>query len=244
MEPTISKSSRSLPESAPPVENTGMLRVGLLLGVDALVIELVLLAWLTGISLSPLTWYLARSAGITLYLLLWASTVLGLGLTTGLLGRVGDRSLILSLHRFTTDLAYAALAMHIFALALDSYMPFTLAALLIPFHAMHGNFWTGLGVIAAWSMIIIGASFSARRWIGQRNWRLLHYGTFPLYVIAFFHGVGSGTDAANPWIFAGYLATLGVVAFLMCYRALLGKQRAGVTAKTTPRNTTEALSTR
>jgi predicted ferric reductase len=218
--------------------------VGLLLGVNALVIELLICSWLTGTSLSPLTWYLARSAGLTLYLLLWASTVLGLGMTTGLFGRFGDRALVLSLHRFTTDLAYAALAMHLFALALDSYVPFSLADLLIPFHAMNGNIWTALGVIGAWSMIIIGVSFSTRRWIGQRNWRLLHFGTFPLYLLALIHGIGSGTDTGNPWVFVGYMTTLGLVLFLTSYRVLLGKQRGGTASKSRQRKAVEAVSTR
>jgi hypothetical protein len=177
---------------------------------------------LTGASLSPLTWYVARSSGVTLYAALWLTVMLGLGMTTTLFDRVLGRALVLSLHRYVTDLSYSLLALHMVALALDIYVPFGPADLFMPFHAMGGDVWVGLGVLTAWGTAAVGVSFSLRRWIGQRGWRLLHYGSFPLYVVALFHGLGAGTDARSRYLLVFYIATLASVFFLCSVRALDG----------------------
>ena len=223
----ISRSSPSSFGRVNPPEPGNRYRIFASLGVLSVGFGLLFYARLTGSSLSPATWYIARSSGITLYLLLWLTVLFGLGMTTSALDRLGGRAMVFSIHRFVTDLAYAALALHLISLALDHYAPFQLADLIVPFYAMHGDVWIGFGVIAAWGMVIVGASFNLRRWIGQRGWRLLHFAAFPLYIIALFHGIGAGTDTASNWVFALYTGTLGAVFFLMCYRLLRGKQRGG-----------------
>lgn len=237
MNATMSKSFPSSSARAKPAEPGERYRIFALLAVDGFAVLLLVIAWLTGSSLSPLTWYLVRSSGLSLYLLLWISTVFGLGMTTGLFDRFPGRPLVLMLHRFSTELAYAALALHLFGLVLDSYVQYGIADLLIPFRAAGGDLWTGFGVIAAWATILIGVSFSLRNLIGQRAWRLLHYGSFPLYLLALFHGLGSGTDTGTDVIFVGYLVTLGTVFFLTTYRILRGKERGN--ARRAPRD--EAL---
>lgn len=191
--------------------------------------ELTLVVWnrVTGHDLSPLTWYLARSSGITLYLLFWLVVVLGLGLTTSALDRLGGRAVIYSLHRFVTELAYAALGLHMGSLALDRFVPFTALDLLVPFHAMNGDLAVGLGVLSAWGLVIVGISFSLRRWIGYRFWRTLHAAAFPLYIAGLAHGIGAGTDSSSSFVLALYAGTLAVVCFLASYRLLRGKQRGG-----------------
>jgi hypothetical protein len=104
----------------------------------------------------------------------------------------------------------------------------------VPFHADGGDLWTALGVIAAWATILIGVSFSVRSVIGQRAWRLLHVGSFPLYILALFHGIGSGTDTGTPLVFFGYLLTLGVVFFFTSYRILRGKERGNARRSSQP----------
>jgi len=180
-----------------------------------------------GGSLSPLTWYLIRSSGITLYLLLWLTVVLGLGLTTSALDRFGGRGVIFSLHRFVTELAYAGLALHLATLALDEYVPFGPADLAVPFRAMDGDSWVALGVIAAWGLVIIGFSCGAGWFLNYRGWRVLHALAFPLYLIALMHGVGSGADRGSDWLFGLYLGTFGTVCFLALYRLFRGRKRGG-----------------
>ncbi len=231
---------KSLPLSSTPAKSADPgehYRVAALLAVDGAAVLLLAIAWFTGASLSPLTWYLVRSSGLSLYFLLWFSTVFGLGMTTGAFDRFPGRPIVLLLHRFSTELAYSALALHLFALALDAYVGYSLTDLLVPFHADGGNLWIGLGVIAAWATILIGVSFSVRSLIGQRAWRLLHFGSFPLYLLALFHGLGSGTDTGTPIVFFGYLLTLGMVFFLTSYRILRGKERGNARRSSQPERT-------
>ena len=218
-------SSSARAKAAKPAEPGEQYRVHIMLAVNAFAILLFAYAWLTGASLSPLTWYITRSSGLALYLLLWISMVFGLGVTTGLFDRFPGRAIVLLIHRFSTELAYSVLALHLFALILDTYVHYTLADILVPFHADGGDLWIGMGVIAAWATVLIGVSFSVRAVIGQRTWVILHMGSFPLYVLALFHGIGSGTDTGTPAVFYGYLASLGVVFFLTSYRILRGKER-------------------
>jgi hypothetical protein len=186
---------------------------------------LIVVVALTQRSLSPLTWYLARASGLTLYLLLWFSVVAGLGLTTGLLDRFGGRATIYSLHRFATQLSYGFLALHLLSLAAEPTLPFGPRALAVPFASPWREPWTGFGVLAAELMAILGASFGVRRLTGYRVWRGLHWLTFPLYALALGHGVGAGTDSGGIVAEVLYLATVAPVVSLTLYRVLRGTAR-------------------
>ena len=152
------RSTRSIPTAAPP-EPAGVYPVGLLAAVSLLMLVTASVANLLGWELSPLTWYLARASGVTLYLLLWASTMLGLGLSTRFLDSMMRRGDVFSLHAYLTALALSFLGVHVLTLAADQYTAFTLADLLIPFHSGVREPWTGLGVIAGWLLVAISAQF-------------------------------------------------------------------------------------
>jgi predicted ferric reductase len=201
-----------------------------------------LAAWL-GRSPSPVTWYLARAAGIVLYLLVWVAVVTGLGLTTGLLDRWPGRGVAFSLHAFATSLTYGFLAQHLLSLAADTTVRFTPHALLVPLASGWREPWTGFGVLAAALTIVIGVSFALKRVIGQRAWRALHWLTFPLYALALLHGIGAGSDTGAPWMTALYLATASTVVLFASYRLLRGGARtrvAGSSAERTRRATVSA----
>jgi predicted ferric reductase len=194
-------------------------------------VALLAIAALFGLSPSPLTWYLTRAAGMTLYLLLWLSVVCGLGLTTKLLDRsLGGRAMVLSLHAFATRLAYGFLALHLVTLAADVSVSFGPRELFVPFAAPWREPWTGFGVIAGYLLVLIGASFGVRRLTGYRAWRALHWLAFPLYALALAHGLGAGSDSGTGWARGLYAVTAGTVVFLTLYRALRGPRTASLPA--------------
>lgn len=193
------------------------------------IVFLGLLAWsrLSGQSLSPGTWYLTRAAGITLYIALWATVALGLGLTTQVMTRLGlSRSMIYSLHGYLTGLSYGFLALHLISLAADPFSRYGWADLLIPFRNPWREPWTGLGVIAAYLTVVLGGSFALRRLTGYRAWRAMHWLTFALYVIALAHGLGSGSDSGALWARVMYTVTAGSVAWLLMRRIRHGRRSA------------------
>ena len=228
------RSTRSIPTAAPP-EPAGVYPTGLLATLSLLMLVAASLAGLLGWELSPLTWYLARASGVTLYLLLWASTMLGLGLSTHFMDGMLKRGDVLSLHAYLTALSLAFLGVHVLTLAADQYTAFTLADLLIPFHSGVREPWTSLGVIGGWLMIAISASFPLRKLTGYRFWRKAHWLTLPLMLIGFLHGIGSGTDSETAPMALLYGITGALVLFLVLYRILRGRRvRAPLMPKAPP----------
>jgi hypothetical protein len=62
--------------------------------------------------------------------------------------------------------------------------------------------WTALwkpvgvaaGVIAGWLTVVLALSFRAKRWIGHRGWRFLHFASFAAFVLFLGHALTVGTD--------------------------------------------------
>ncbi len=206
--------------------------IAALAGSGIIVAALMLLAAWMGRSPSPVTWYLARAAGIMLYLLTWTTVVTGLGLTTALFDRWPGRGMVFSLHAFATNLTYAFLSLHVISLAADTTVRFAPQQLLVPFVSGWREPWTGFGIIAGALLLVVGASFSLKHIIGQRRWRALHWLTFPLYLLALLHGVGAGSDARTSGMGVLYFVTGGAVVLLVSYRLLRAMERSRVPAST------------
>lgn len=178
-----------------------------------------------GTSLSPLTWYLARASGLTLYLLLWLSVVSGLTMTTKLPRALAGGGQSWLMHRVTSELSIVMLGLHILSLAFDPTVPLGMLGVLVPFASDVRQPWTDLGIFAAWGMLAIIGSFAVRGLLGLRGWALLHRLTFPLWVIALVHGIGAGSDSRQLWAAAFYGLTTAAVVFLTSYRLLRLRQR-------------------
>lgn len=191
-----------------------------LLAGAAILLALVIATAISGLSISPVIWYLARAAGMTTYLLLWLSVITGLGLTTKLLGFVGDAGIIMQLHRLATDLAIAGTVVHLLSVALDPTVEIGMLGVLVPFVTAVRQPWMDLGILAAYGLIGISLSFAARRWIGKERWRALHYLTFGFWAMALVHGIGAGTDSGTIWASSLYLLTSTSIVFLLVYRIL------------------------
>lgn len=174
----------------------------------------------TGQSVSPLSWYIARASGFTLYLLSWFLVISGLGATTKFLVGTGNRATAMSLHTFAFHLWYGLLALHILSIAIDPVVGFGLVDLLVPFASGWREPWTGLGIVAAQLGVIVGASGAIRRWFGYRVWKALHWLSLPMFALGLLHGLMAGTDGGSLPAFALYMITAGWVMFLALYRAL------------------------
>jgi hypothetical protein len=164
-------------------------------------------------------WYLSRSAGFVAYLLLFVAVVLGLAVNTRFTERFFRRNTAFDLHRFTSLLALIGSAFHTYVLLGDNYFGYDVWQLSVPFWKPPYRAWeTAAGVAALYGMGIIVASFYARRFIGYRTWRALHYLTFGVFALAALHGITSGTDTTQIWATAIYIATLAVALALVAYR--------------------------
>ena len=157
----------------------------------------------------PTFWLLARSTGLTAYLLLTGSILAGLVLKSRPFRSLRPAA-VTDTHRFLAMLGLGAVAMHGATLLLDGTVHLSPAALLVPGLSSYRPLATGIGVLAAEAMLVVYASFSLRRRIGTRNWRRLHWLTYAIFGAATVHGLAAGTDSSQPWGFAIYLSLIHI----------------------------------
>lgn len=173
----------------------------------------------------PVAWLIARSSGLVAFGLLTLSVWLGLTMSTRLLGPKRQKPL-LSLHRTLAWTGLSMVALHAGALLFDPVLHFGFLSVLLPGAATWRPAAVAFGVIAAWLSLALAASFNARRWIGQKGWRRLHYASFAAFWLALGHALLVGTDLRS---FGGPVTALlaaGPVLWLSFYRLLVPRAKA------------------
>ena len=167
---------------------------------------------------ASLPWLFERLFAFLAYLAITGSVVYGLLLSTNVLDHVAHRPVTFLLHKDLAALGVGLAGIHGMLLGLDHTVPFSIAQILVPGLAPHATLAVAFGQVALYLALIVTASFYARRRIGQRTWRALHYLTFIAFLGATVHGIAAGTDSASTWAQGLYLAAATVVSFLLAYR--------------------------
>jgi sulfoxide reductase heme-binding subunit YedZ len=168
----------------------------------------------------PTFWLLARSSGLTAYVLLTGSVLAGLTVKSRALGRAVKAASVVDVHRFLALLGLGMVALHAVAIALDQTLRMPVAGLVVPGLSPYRPAAVAWGALAAELAALIVVSFSVRRRIGMRNWRRLHWATYLVFILATVHGLTAGTDSSQPWALDLYLGAVGAVTFATAYRAL------------------------
>ena len=165
-------------------------------------------------------WLASRASGITAFLLVACSVMLGLAMATKILrGRVRPPVRV-KLHEHLALAGLVSIAVHAITLLGDAWLDPGPLGVLVPFTMDHEPLFTGMGVIAAYLAALLGLSYYVRRRIGTKRWRNLHRLTLLVYVLAVAHTLGAGTDAATPWLRAIMLVTGAPILFLALLRLL------------------------
>lgn len=165
-------------------------------------------------------WLASRASGITAFLLISCSVLLGLAMATKILrGRVKPPVLV-KLHEHLALVGLVAIAVHAITLLGDAWLNPGPLGLLVPFTMDYEPLFTGLGIIAAYLALLLGLSYYVRRRIGTKRWRSLHRLTLLVYVLGVIHTLGAGTDASTPWLRAILLVTGAPILFLALLRWL------------------------
>ena len=152
-------------------------------------------------------WLASRASGITAFLLVSCSVLLGLAMATKILrGRVKAPTLV-KLHEHLALAGLAAIAVHGITLLGDHWLNPGVGGLLVPFTMSYRPLFTGLGIVAGYLAAALGLSFYVRRHIGTKRWRSLHRLTLVVYGLAVVHTLGAGTDASTPWLRAILIVT-------------------------------------
>ena len=168
-----------------------------------------------------LDWYAVRALGFLGYIVLAASVVYGLLLSTKILDAIAHRPVSFALHKDLALVGLFVLALHGLLLVGDASYSFSLRSILVPFASPYAPVTVGVGQLAFYAMAVVNASFYVRRFLGQRAWRFIHYATFVTFIGGTVHGVLSGSDSGSTWAFGIYLGALAATIFLTTYRIVL-----------------------
>lgn len=174
-------------------------------------------------------WITSRAAGTVALAL--SSLAVGAGLLIGsrgeaLKGLGGD---VKALHEALSLATLVAVAVHGVALLGDHYLHPSIFDISIPFTGAYRPIWTGIGILAGWSLAALGLSYYLRSSIGQARWRSLHRFTALFWALGIAHSLGSGTDAGQLWFLAMLAIPAGPALVLLLRRLGAGRRRYGNT---------------
>jgi sulfoxide reductase heme-binding subunit YedZ len=170
------------------------------------------------VSSSPAIWYAARASGVAAYVVL--SVVVSLGLTLGgkAQNRRWPRFSLEDVHRFGGLLVGSLIGVHVLAIAADSFLPFSLTQLIVPFTSTYRPLWTGLGIAAAEILLALAITNHYRRRLPYSFWRKAHYLNFAVWGFASLHGLMAGTDRGAAWLAILYGVSVATVLMLLLWR--------------------------
>jgi methionine sulfoxide reductase heme-binding subunit len=167
---------------------------------------------------SPAIWYAARASGFAAYVLLSLVVCLGLALGGKAQSRRWPRFSVEDIHRFGGLLVGSLIGVHVLAIAADSFLPFSLTQLLVPFTSTYRPLWTGLGIAAAELLVALAITNHYRRRLRYGVWRKAHYLNFAVWGLASMHGLMAGTDRGAAWLAILYGISVASVLVLLVWR--------------------------
>jgi sulfoxide reductase heme-binding subunit YedZ len=163
----------------------------------------------------------ARGAGLSALVLLTIST--SLGALVSIRGRAAARYVVQYVHRVCAGLGLGVLVLHVGTVLADAYAHVGVSGALVPFTAGYRATAVGLGTIAAYLFVVVGAIGFARGRMAAspraaRAWRGLHALAYAGWAAAVVHGFAAGTDSGVAWVRDLYLACIAAVAFALATR--------------------------
>jgi sulfoxide reductase heme-binding subunit YedZ len=148
-------------------------------------------------SSSPL-WFITRSTGITAFVLLTLTTVMGVAATQrALASRAWPRFATQQLHRNVSLIAMVILVVHIVTTLADSFVDVGWLSVVIPFWSHYKTLQVALGTIAFDLLLLIVVTSLMRLQLPARLWRAIHLSSYGVWPIALLHFLSTGTDAAH-----------------------------------------------
>jgi sulfoxide reductase heme-binding subunit YedZ len=160
---------------------------------------------------NPIDWYAARAGGVVAYVLLTAVVVLGLTMAGKKKLRVWPRFAVEDVHRFGGLLVGTFVSIHVLAIAIDAFLPFSLQSIIVPFISVYRPIWVGLGIVAAELLLALAvANHYRNKLVSYKFWRRTHYLNFVVWTAVTLHLLGSGTDRSTWWLLG--ITTVAVAA--------------------------------
>jgi methionine sulfoxide reductase heme-binding subunit len=169
---------------------------------------------------NPVDWYAARAGGVVAYVVLTAVVILGLSLAGKRRLKFWPRFAVEDVHRFGGLLVGAFVAVHVFTIAIDAYLPFSIPSLVVPLVSSYRPLWVALGIVAAELLLALAIANHYRGRLSYRFWRRTHYLNFAVWAAATIHGLGAGTDRSSWWLVAITVTGVSLVCGAIVLRVL------------------------
>ena len=173
---------------------------------------------------SPIDWYAARAAGVVAYVLLTSVVSLGLAMSGKHRLERWPRFALEEVHRFGGILVGTFIAIHVVTILVDSYLRFSIAAVLVPYASSYRPLPVALGIVAAELLLALAVTNRLRDRLGHRRWRLAHYVNFVVWTAATIHGLTVGTDRSAWWLAALQTSAVALVCALVAARFHLARR--------------------
>src|SRR5580693_4008949 len=120
-------------------------------------------------------WFLSRGSGLVLLVLFSIVVVLGVATRTGSAPSRWPRFAVAELHRTLSLFAVSLLALHVVTAILDPFVTIGWAATVLPFASPYRTVAIGLGALTVDLAGAVLITSLARRRLGQRTWRAVHW---------------------------------------------------------------------
>jgi len=165
-------------------------------------------------------WYLSRASGIVAWLMLTASVLWGIVLATDLFPSWRRAAWLLGMHRWLAGLTFFFIVGHLVTLLFDSYAPFGLRDLLVPFASTWRPTAIAVGVVALWLLIAVELTALAMKRLSKKWWRDVHIASYVVFWSVSIHAALAGTDTSKTLYTVTAIVALAAVVFAASYRAL------------------------
>jgi DMSO/TMAO reductase YedYZ heme-binding membrane subunit len=142
-------------------------------------------------------WYLSRSSGIVALVLLVATVVWGILLSTRVLKPHDRPAWLLDLHKWLGGSAVVMTLLHMLGLYLDGYIDYGFTELLVPGTSDYRPLAVAIGVLSFYVLVAVQVTSYFRTRLSKRMWRSVHMLSYGLVWGAAIHAGMAGTDVVN-----------------------------------------------
>ena len=171
-------------------------------------------------------WWVSRATGMVAAILLVASLVWGVLISTRALKPIDRPVWLLAMHRWFSALACVLIVVHMLALVADNFVHFSWGDLFVPGMASWKTTPVALGVVAFWLIVIVQGTSLVQKRMPRDLWKFVHYFAYIAVWLTSLHGALAGTDAGN-FVYRWVALTLTFVAVgAAATRVVVGTARA------------------
>jgi methionine sulfoxide reductase heme-binding subunit len=175
--------------------------------------------------LATLTWYVSRASGVIAYVLLGASVLFGLMMSTRLSKGRPSLPWLLDVHRMLSGVGVALIAVHVVSILADTFVGFSVVDVLVPFASGWRTAALAAGIVAMYLLIAVEVTSLLRSRLRARTWRRVHALSFAVFVLTSIHFAAAGTDSASPLSLVLLVGIVSAVLTLTTYRIVLSRRR-------------------